>query len=111
MGDPRKPDACQSIEGAFGGIKSSKCFWVNNFGFVGSTGFSKGAKRHLKLWDLRNLEKPLYNNGLDNSAGVLVPHMDNDLNILFLAGKGEGSVSFYEIVNDSKTMHFLSTYR
>jgi coronin-1B/1C/6 len=110
--DPRKQDAAMKIDGAFGGIKSSKCFWATCLGgFVGSTGFSKGAKRHLKLWDLRDLEKPVYNQGIDNAASVLIPHMDNDLGILYLAGKGDNSVNYYELRNDSKIMHFLSVYR
>merc|ERR1719499_1511090 len=72
--DPRKEDAAIKIVGAFGGIKSSKCFWADSFGFVGSTGFSKGAKRHLKMWDLRgNTEKPIYNLGIDNAASVSIP--------------------------------------
>jgi len=110
--DPRQQDSAIKIEGAFGGIKSSKCFWADSFGFVGSTGFSKGAKRHLKMWDLRgNTEKPIYNLGIDNAASVLIPHMDNDLGILYLAGKGDNSVSYYELRNDSKIMHYLSVYR
>merc|ERR1712130_107481 len=109
--DPRKEDAAIKIVGAFGGIKSSTCFWANSFGFVGSTGFSKGAKRHLKMWDMRNIEKPIYNQGIDNAASILIPHMDNDLGILYLAGKGDNSVSYYELRNDDKICHFLSLYR
>jgi len=110
--DPRKPDAAMNVNGAFGGIKSSKCFWAHCLGgFLGATGFSKGAKRELKLWDLRDLEKPVYAQGLDNAASVLIPNMDNDLGILYLAGKGDNSVSYYELRNDSKIMHYLSVYR
>lgn len=109
--DPRTEGAATSIPGAFGGVKSSKCFWVNSFGFVGSTGFSKGAKRHLKLWDLRAVSQPIYNQGIDQASSVLIPNMDNDLNILFLAGKGDNSVSFYELRSDDKICHYLSVYR
>ena len=37
--------------------------------------------------------------------------MDNDLNMLYLAGKGDNSLSYYELKNDSKIAHFLSSYR
>jgi len=109
--DPRKPDEAQGVVGAFGGIKSTKCFWVNAFGWVGSTGFSKGAKREIKMWDPRNIEKPIYEIGLDNQASVLIPEVDDDLNILYLAGKGDNSVSWYEFRNDDKMLHYLSLYR
>jgi len=109
--DPRKPDDAMTVSGAFGGIKATKCFYVNAFGWVGSTGFSKSAKRELKIWDPRNIEKPIYNVGLDNQASVLVPNVDNDLNILYLAGKGDNSVSYYELRNDDKICHYLSLYR
>lgn len=109
--DPRKADDAITVTDAFGGIKSTKCFFVNAFGWVGSTGFSKSAKRHLKIWDPRNIEKPLYNQGIDNQASVLLPQVDNDLNILFLAGKGDNSVTYYELRNDDKCVHYLSLYR
>eukprot|EP00484_Ammonia_sp_Unknown_P019886 CAMPEP_0197026456 /NCGR_PEP_ID=MMETSP1384-20130603/6533_1 /TAXON_ID=29189 /ORGANISM="Ammonia sp." /LENGTH=460 /DNA_ID=CAMNT_0042455121 /DNA_START=158 /DNA_END=1540 /DNA_ORIENTATION=+ len=109
--DPRKADDAITINEAFGGIKSSKCFFVNAFGWVGSTGFSKTAKRELKIWDPRNTEKPVYAQGLDNQASVLCPHVDDDLNILYLAGKGDNSVSYYELRNDDKVCHYLSLYR
>jgi len=109
--DPRSPDASSSIVGAFGGIKSTKCFFVNAFGWVGATGFGKTAKRELKLWDVRNTEKPVYNKSIDAAASVLLPHMDNDLNVLYLAGKGDNSLSYYELRNDDKICHYLSLYR
>jgi len=109
--DPRKPDDAMGVVGAFGGIKATKCFFVNAYGCVGSTGFSKSAKRELKMWDLRNIEKPIYDQGLDNASSVLIPNMDDDLNILYLAGKGDNSVSYYELRNDDKICHYLSLYR
>eukprot|EP01083_Nonionella_stella_P041160 111625_1 len=109
--DPRKTEESMKIDGAFGGMKSSKCFWANSFGWVGATGFSKSSKRELKVWDVRNLEKPIFDKGLDNMSSILIPHMDDDLNVLYLAGKGDNSVSYYEARNDSKIMNYLSAYR
>eukprot|EP01083_Nonionella_stella_P034517 94459_1 len=109
--DPRKPDEAMTIPGAFGGIKATKCYFVNSFNWIGSTGFSKSAKRENKVWDLRNIEKPIYNQGIDAAASVLIPHVDDDLNILFLAGKGDNSVSYYELRSDDKMIHYLSVYR
>merc|ERR1712176_1411368 len=72
--DPRKPDDAMGVVGAFGGIKATKCFFVNAYGWVGSTGFSKSAKRELKMWDLRNDDKichylSLYRDGVPQKGG------------------------------------------
>eukprot|EP01084_Bolivina_argentea_P095400 171533_1 len=93
--DPRKAKhEAIVVAGAFSGIKTTQCFFANTYGWVGSTGFRKSAKRELKIWDLRNIEKPLYNVGIDNQPSVLVPHMDDDLNILYLASKSDNSVRY-----------------
>jgi len=103
-----------TIEKAFDGSKSSKLFWVNNGignGFLGCTGFSKLARRELKLWDLRKTDKAIINHTIDQAASVMMPHYDSENNILYLAGKGDGSIQFGEFRNDYSGYHPLSTYR
>ncbi len=109
--DPHKPDEAMIIPELhlFGGIKETKCYFVGAFNWKGSTGFSKSVKRN-KMWDLRNIEKSIYNQGVDNVASVLIPHVDDDLNILSLAGKCDNSLKYYELRSDDKMIHFLSVY-
>ena len=57
------------------------------------------------------MEKAIYKQTIDQQASVLLPHVDQELNVLYLAGKGDNSVSFYEMRNDDKILHFLSLYR
>jgi len=109
--DPRNIDGAQSIGDAFDGAKGSKVFWVENHGWIGGTGFSKSAKRQMKIWDLRKLDKALYENDIDQAASVLYPFFDNDNGILYLPGKGEGNISYYELVNDDRIAYLLSAYR
>jgi len=45
---------------------------------------------------------------LDQSAGVIMPFW-SDNNILFLAGKGDGNIRYYEFENDS--LHALSEHK
>lgn len=111
MYDPRTNASVSKIEDAFGGSKSSKVFFMSNMGFIGATGYSKNAKRELRIWDMKNLESPIYNNVIDQQSSVLVPHYDEDLNLLYLFGKGDGSVSYYEITNDKKVVYQLGSYR
>jgi len=65
----------------------------------------------MKIWDLRKLEKTLYENDIDQAASVLYPYFDNDNGILYLTGKGEGNITYYELVNDEKIAYLLSAYR
>jgi len=109
--DPRDVNKAQSIPDAFDGTKGSKVFWADCHGWIGGTGFSRSAKRQMKIWDLRKLEKTLYENDIDQAASVLYPHFDNDNSILYLTGKGEGNITYFELVNDDRVSYLLSAYR
>jgi len=109
--DPRQTEEAQCVS-AFDGAKSSKVFWVPRFNWVGGTGTNKGAKRQLRLWDMRKLDdKPIFSNNLDQASSTLMPHFDNDNGVLYLFGKGEGSVSYFELVNDDKKVWTLGVFR
>jgi len=108
--DPRIPDEASAVQ-AFEGSKSSKAFWLPNLGWVGACGFSKTARRQLKFWDIKDLSKPIYSNDIDQVSSVLMPYYDNDHGLLYLSGKGDGSVSFQEVINDAKKCYPLGQYR
>jgi hypothetical protein len=109
--DPRNKEQVSEIAEAFDGAKSSKIFFVPEFQWVGATGFSKSAKRQLKLWDQRKLEEPLFKLDIDAAASVLMPQFDTDNGVLYLAGKGDGTIQFYELVNDDRQVYFLNQHR
>lgn len=108
--DPRIPDEASSVQ-AFEGSKSSKVFWIPNLNWVGACGFSKTARRQMKFWDLKDLSKPIYSNDIDQVSSVLMPYYDNENGLLYLSGKGDGSVSFQEVINDAKKCYPLGQYR
>jgi len=107
---PDKTSTAQSIA-AFDGAQSSKLFWVPKFGWIGATGFSKAAKRQLKLFDLRKSNESILSNDVDQAAGVILPHWDNDNGVLYLVGKGEGNINYFELDNDDKILYTLGMYR
>jgi len=110
--DPRQIDSSTSIiHDAFDGTKSSKVFWIPKLNWIGATGFSKDAKRQLKIWDLKNLKDTIYKIDIDQAASVLLPYYDNDNSVLYLAGKGDGTISYFEIVNDDRKLYTLGVYR
>jgi len=109
--DPRNPKECVAEFECSGGTKSSKIFWAETAGFIGATCYNKMAKRKLRLWDLRALDaKPVVDDILDQQTSVNMPFYDSENNILFTAGKGDGSISYYQI-GGKKHYKFISSFR
>lgn len=68
-----------------------KLAWIN--GQCGSsyhlvtTGFTKIAKREMKLWDIRSLAQPLTVVDIGQGSGFTCPHWEESLGLLFLVPK------------------------
>jgi len=108
--DPRTGGEGTRIEGHQGG-KSSRIVWMENHNLLASCGFNKNSVRKVSLYDTRNLGDPISEIELDQSAGVLVPYYDEDTSILFIAGKGDGNIRYYEIVDEAPFIHYLADFR
>ena len=90
------------------GTKCSKMTWVGEHPRIITTGFNRSSQREWKMWDLRNLGRPLNHDALDQSSGILLPFFDPDTNMLYLAGKGDGNIRYYEVMDSS--LYPLSQY-
>ncbi|KAL9058445.1 MAG: hypothetical protein Q9162_001740 [Coniocarpon cinnabarinum] len=91
------------------GAKNSRVVWMGEHDRVATTGFSKMSDRQLGLWDIRAAREPI--DGfqiLDQISGVCMPFWDDGTNVLFLAGKGDGNIRYYEYENDK--FEYLSQY-
>ena len=79
---------------------------VVNMTFLGrrelllTAGFMRTSRREFKVWDPRKMDEPVAKQELDQSAGVLMPFWDDDSNILYMGGKGDGNVRYYEILEE-----------
>lgn len=84
------------------GAKPSRVVWVGNTDRVITTGFSRLSDRQVGMWDVKNIEKGPIGGFMviDASSGVLIPVFDESNNILYLAGKGDGNIRYYEYDND-----------
>jgi len=91
------------------GIKGSRVVWLGESDRICTTGFSRMSDRQLNLWNTTDLSKPIKSEFLDTSSGVLMPFYDLDTKMLYLAGKGDGNIRYYEYENDE--MFFLSSYQ
>eukprot|EP01135_Chromosphaera_perkinsii_P009382 Nk52_evm58s1737 gene=Nk52_evmTU58s1737 len=93
------------------GTKPSRCVWLGKMNRIFSTGFSRMSERQYSIWDADNLEAPLKTEILDTSSGVLMPFFDPDVNMVYIGGKGDGNIRYYEVVDDKPYIYFLSEYK
>ncbi|KKZ68128.1 hypothetical protein EMCG_06185 [[Emmonsia] crescens] len=92
------------------GAKNSRAVWMGEHDRVATTGFSKMSDRQLALWDVRAPREPI--NGfksLDSLSGVCMPFWDDGTQCLYLAGKGDGNIRYFEYENDK--FEYLSEYK
>jgi coronin-1B/1C/6 len=108
--DPRGNTVVAEAEG-HAGVKGSRLTWLGNKEKIFSCGSTKTSEREYCLWDPRDFSKPLVRSSLDSASGVLMPFYDNDTSVLFLGGKGDGNIRYYEITNDAPYIHPLSEYK
>ncbi|KAL6450450.1 CRN1 Coronin-like protein [Candida maltosa Xu316] len=84
------------------GAKPSRVTWLGNTDRIVTTGFSRLSDRQVGIWDIHNIDKGPINGFMviDSGSGVLIPHFDNETSILYIAGKGDGNIRYYEYDND-----------
>ncbi|KAH8653461.1 hypothetical protein BX600DRAFT_483150 [Xylariales sp. PMI_506] len=91
------------------GAKNSRAVWMGEQNRIATTGFSKMSDRQLALWEPGN-SSPLGGfTTLDSISGVCMPFWDDSTNCLYLAGKGDGNIRYFEYENDK--FEFLSEYK
>ncbi|KAF2763335.1 coronin-6 [Pseudovirgaria hyperparasitica] len=107
--DVRQERAAQETQG-HPGAKNSRAVWMGEHDRIATTGFSRMSDRQLGLWDSRAPREPI--NGfqmLDSISGVCMPFWDDGTQCLYLAGKGDGNIRYYEYQNDK--FEYLSEYK
>ena len=107
--DVRQEKPVQVVPG-HSGAKSSRVVWMGEHDRVATTGFSKMSDRQLGLWDIRAPQEPLGGfQMLDSISGVCMPFWDDGTQCLYLAGKGDGNIRYFEYEHDK--FEFLSEYK
>ncbi|ORZ30795.1 hypothetical protein BCR44DRAFT_126804 [Catenaria anguillulae PL171] len=93
------------------GIKGSRAVWLGELDKLITTGFSKTSERQISIWDLKNFKTPVKTIDLDPSSGILMPFFDKETSVLFLAGKGDGNIVYYEYDDAASELFHLSEYK
>lgn len=107
--DPRIRTVAMETQG-HAGNKSSKVVFSGHSKVL-TTGFDRMSNRQLALWDVKNFRTPLTKVDIDNSSGVTLPFYDYDNDVIYIAGKGDGNIRYFEVVDDSIGLHFLNQYQ
>lgn len=107
--DPRKGEG-EIIKESFGheGSKPQQAVYLKD-GRIFTTGFSRMSERQYGLWDA-DLHNMVIQE-IDNSNGVQFPMYDPDASLVFLCGKGDSVIRYYEITDESPYVHWLSNFQ
>ncbi|XP_053387812.1 coronin-1B-like isoform X2 [Mercenaria mercenaria] len=108
--DPRVGDCVAEATDVFRGVRPMKGLLLGDTGKVFCTGFSHNGERELVIWDIKNMKNPLIRKNIDNSNGILMPYYDHDTKVVFLAGKGDGNIRYFEMTDETPYCHFLNVY-
>jgi len=97
--------------GGHQGVKGSRVVTMGDTPYLCTTGFSRSSDRQVYIWDKRNFTEPVKQENVDTASGLLVPHYDVDIGILYVAGKGDGNIRYYEWIEEEKFLFPLSEFK
>ncbi|NWW49530.1 COR2A protein, partial [Pedionomus torquatus] len=107
--DPRAGTVVR--EGSYKSHRVNKVLFLGNMEKLFSTGTSRWNNRQIALWDQNDLSVPLLEEDLDGSSGLLFPFYDSDTHMLYVVGKGDGNIRYYEISAEKPYLNYLMEYR
>lgn len=90
------------------GAKASKAVFLGDSGRIFTTGFSKFSDRQWAVWNQYDLSQPLKLENIDSSSGILFPFYDHDTKMVYVAGKGDGSIRYYEVTDEAPWCYYIS---
>ncbi|XP_070706618.1 uncharacterized protein [Pempheris klunzingeri] len=107
--DPRKRKIVAEKDKAHEGARPMRAIFLAD-GNIFTTGFSRMSERQLALWKTDNMDEPICVQEMDSSNGVLLPFYDPDTNVVYLCGKGDSSIRYFEITDEAPFVHYLNTF-
>jgi coronin-1B/1C/6 len=108
--DPRDSKTAQTFTSGLGPKKSSVVF-ADNAELIITAGTNVKAERVIQLHDPKALDKPVHVLELDKAVGLVNLHYDPDNSILWVLGKGDGRISYFELVKSDKALFALSQFQ
>ncbi|XP_033624750.1 coronin-2B-like isoform X1 [Asterias rubens] len=84
------------------GTKSSKVVFAGDSDYLVTSGMNRMSNRQIALWKQNDLSAPVEMVDIDNGTGVQLLFYDPDSRVAFIAGKGDGSIRYFEINPEEK---------
>ncbi|KAK4058430.1 Coronin-like protein crn1 [Microbotryomycetes sp. JL221] len=107
--DPRAGADAVTVADSHPGVKGSRVQWMGSLERIVTTGFSRTSERQVYVWDSKNITNgPVKTLTIDQSSGTLMPFWVDGNNVLFLAGKGDGNIRYYEW--EGEELHYLNEF-
>uniref|UniRef100_A0A023F5H9 Coronin n=1 Tax=Triatoma infestans TaxID=30076 RepID=A0A023F5H9_TRIIF len=92
------------------GSKATRAVYLKS-GLIFTTGFSKISERQYSLRAPEHLTEPIVMVELDTSNGVMFPIYDPDTNLVYLCGKGDSVIRYFEITAEPPFVHYINTFQ
>ncbi|CAG0881182.1 unnamed protein product [Darwinula stevensoni] len=92
------------------GSKAARAIYLKN-GLVFTTGFNKMSERQYSLRAPDHLHDPIVMVELDTSNGIMFPFYDPDTNLIYLCGKGDSVIRYFEITPEPPFVHYINTFQ
>lgn len=109
--DPRSKSPLVSIfEDTHESTKGMTVKWLSRKDLLISCGFSKSGDREMFLWDTRQTKSPLKKEIIDHNPGMMNIYEDPSTGIIFLMGKGDDVIKYYEVREDESTFHYINKF-
>ncbi|OWB50597.1 hypothetical protein B5S27_g2148 [[Candida] boidinii] len=95
------------------GAKNSRAVWLGNSNRIATTGFDRFSERQLGVWDAENISNGAIGGfySVDSSSGILMPFFDDSTKLLFIAGKGDGNIRYFEFDEENDELFSLSEFQ
>eukprot|EP00759_Apiculatamorpha_spiralis_P003404 PhF_6_TR11594/c0_g1_i1/m.18771 len=82
------------------GLKAQRSVWAKRSNMIISVGFNKDQYRQMMVWDPRNITAgPAFVEDLDRLGGIMMPLVEEDTGMLYLAGKGDTTIKVFEVTS------------
>ncbi|KAG5677351.1 hypothetical protein PVAND_007115 [Polypedilum vanderplanki] len=92
------------------GSKATRAIFLRH-GLIFTTGFNRSSERQYSLRAPDALSEPIVMVDLDTSNGVMFPLYDPDTNLLYLCGKGDSVIRYFEITPEPPFVHYINTFQ
>lgn len=79
------------------GSKATRAIFLRH-GLIFTTGFNRSSERQYSLRTPDALSDPIVMVELDTSNGVMFPLYDPDTNLIYLCGKGDSVIRYFEVL-------------